>query len=354
MSKAAELAALIGSQTALSNRNLIINGAMQVAQRGTSSTGVTYGDYWNAPDRWRIDLNALGTYTMSQSTTAPDGFSNSYKVACTVADASPAAGDYFKFQQCIEGQNVQHLQHGSSSAKKLTVSFWVRSSKTGTYTLELEHVDATYFNPKTYSISTADTWEHKTLTFDGYQTTAIANDATTGLRLNWWLGAGSTYDGGTFTDGTWHNTTANRVSGSNVNIGDSTSNDWYITGVQAELGEQDTPFEHRSYGDEISRCQRYYYFTNKAFGVVADSDDIILHGSFPCEMRATPSVSGGPYEIWQFTLGGTKTQSGASNNAYQIDKYQYNVQCGNFSGLSQHYPVGMNSGGPMKFDAELS
>lgn len=242
-------------------RNLLINGAMTVSQRGTSSTGVTYGDYWNAPDRWRIDLNALGTYTMSQSTTAPDGFSNSYKVACTTADASPAAGDYFKFQQCIEGQNVQHLQHGSSSAKKLTVSFWVRSSKTGTYTLELEHVDATYFNPKTYSISTADTWEHKTLTFDGYQTTAIANDATTGLRLNWWLGAGSTYDGGTFTDGTWHNTTANRVSGSNVNIGDSTSNDWYITGVQAEIGDTATDFEHRLYGDELRRCLRYYEIT---------------------------------------------------------------------------------------------
>jgi hypothetical protein len=133
MSKAAELAALIGSQTALSNRNLIINGAMQVAQRGTSFTGITGGQF-NGPDRFMNLLQTAGTWTVSQSTTAPDGFGKSLKWECTTADASLASGDYFYVAQRMEGQNLQQLKKGTASAESVTLSFWVRSSNPATAT----------------------------------------------------------------------------------------------------------------------------------------------------------------------------------------------------------------------------
>ena len=258
MSKAAELAALIGSQTALSNRNLIINGAMQVAQRGTSTTGVT-GIGYQAVDRWENAINTAGTYTISQDTNAPDGFSSSLKYLCTVADASLAADDYVTFRQKLEGQNVQHLNYGSSGAKTVTASFWVKSNVTGTYTLSLEQESpASYFNVHTYTINSADTWEYKTISFAGHVSTAITNNNATGLELQHWLASGSTFSSGTVLSDTWTQTTANRVSSSQVNLSSAVNNYWQITGAQLEVGEQATPFEHRSIGDELLRCQRYY------------------------------------------------------------------------------------------------
>jgi len=257
MSKAAELAALIGSQSALSNRNLIINGAMQVSQRGdvTGKTATTYG----GPDRWELGINGLGTHSISQSSTAPDGFSNSYKVDCTTADASPAAGDFLVATHKIEAQNLQHIQYGSSGAQKLTLSFYVRSNKTGTYVTELLADDPSRIICATYTISSADTWEFKKITFDGDTAgTGINDDNGVGLFVNFWLGAGSTYTSGTLATAWQAFDAADRVAGQTVNIADNTANEWMITGVQLELGEQATPFEHRSFGDELARCQRYY------------------------------------------------------------------------------------------------
>ena len=168
MSKAAELAALIGSQSALSNRNLIINGAMQVAQRGTSETGVTSSGYKNAPDRWLLTGSATGTFgtwSVSQSTDTPsgEGFGKSYKLECTTADASLAAGDNLTLQHRIEGQNLQQLSKGTSNAKSLTLSFWVKSNKTGTYIAELRDQDNARVYGQQYTISSSNTWEKKTL-----------------------------------------------------------------------------------------------------------------------------------------------------------------------------------------------
>jgi hypothetical protein len=257
MSKAAELAALIGSQTALENRNLVINGAMQVAQRATEVTGVTTEGY-KAVDRWQNQTGTLGTFTMSQSTTSPDGFAFSQKYDCTTADASPASTDFLIFQHRIEAQNLQHLQYGTSGAKRITLSFHVRSNKTGTYIAELSHGDATSKNQQSYTINSANTWEKKTLSYVGQTSDAINNDNGIGMFIQFWLGAGSAFTSGTLTQNTWANTdNANRAVGQ-VNLADSTDNEWYITGVQLELGEQATPFEHRSFGDELRRCQRYY------------------------------------------------------------------------------------------------
>ena len=298
MSKAAELAALIGSQTALSNRNLIINGAMQVAQRGTSATGVTSSDYY-AADRWKIDYASAGTWTVSQSTTAPTGFANSFKMDCTTADASLSAGDALIFNQRIEGQNLQHLKKGTSDAESVTLSFWVRSSKTGTYIAELLDNDNTRAYSQSYTISSADTWEHKSLVYSGDTTGALGNDNDLSLYVNFWLAAGTDFTSGTLATAWASKTDANRAVGQ-VNLADSTSNEWYITGVQLEVGEQATPFEHRSYGDELRRCQRYY--VDIKFGlnegpVYSPCRDAgynhirAAHVQYPVPMRATPTVS---------------------------------------------------------------
>ena len=306
MSKAAELAALIGSQTALSNRNLIINGAMQVAQRGTSETGVTSGGYKNAPDRFELIIDSAGTWTVSQSTTAPEGFGSSYKLNCTVADASLAANDYLLIGHKFEGQNLQQLKKGTSNAQPVTLSFWVRSAKTGTYVAELRDNDNSRQINKPYTISSANTWEYKTITYDGDTTGALDNDANNSFAVQFWLAAGSTFSSGTLATSWETVTNANRAVG-NVNLADSTSNDFYITGVQLEVGEQATPFEHRSYGEELALCQRYYQVLAKSgstnhnigTGYYYDSSTLMVVPRFAKEMRTAPTlVQGSGTDYW--------------------------------------------------------
>ena len=322
MSKAAELAALIGSQTALSNRNLIINGAMQVAQRATEVTGVTDSGY-KAVDRWQNQTGSLGTFTMSQSTTAPDGFAFSQKYDCTTADASPASTDYLIFQHRIEAQNLQHLQYGTSGAKRITLSFHVRSNKTGTYIAELSHGDATSKNQQSYTINSANTWEKKTLSYVGQTSDAINNDNGIGMYIQFWLGSGSDFSSGTLTQNTWANTTtANRAVGQ-VNLADSTDNEWYITGIQLELGEQATPFEHRSFGDELARCQRYYYKIGPhsagefGSGLHNTASQATVFVPFQVEMRTKPTDVERSSTIANFDVRRDNTVSLLSSMAYQ-------------------------------------
>ena len=257
MSKAAELAALIGSQTALSNRNLIINGAMQVAQRG-DVTGIT-GSSYGGPDRFELNASSIGTFTISQSSTAPTGFKNSWKVDCTTADASPASGDLLRVSYRIEGQDLQQLAYGTSGAKAITLSFYVRSNKTGTYNVQFQQIDNSFKQAVlSYTIDSADTWEFKSITVPGDTSGLINDDNGDGLALFWILGAGST-----FTSGSERSTYTAFANGDvaptqTVNLADNTANEWMITGVQLEVGEQATPFEHRSYGDELLACMRYY------------------------------------------------------------------------------------------------
>jgi hypothetical protein len=279
---------------------LIINGDMSVAQRGTSFSSQSGSAYHL--DRFKTLANNLGTFTISQSTTVPtgQGFAKSFKLDCTTADASPAAGDTLQFVQYIEGQNLQLLKKGTSSAEAVTVSFWVRSNKTGTYTLELYDNDNSRQISKTYTISSADTWEKKTVNFAGDTTGALDNDNALSFAVQWWLGAGSNSTSGTLSE-TWTSvTTANRVSSSQVNIADNTDNEWYITGIQMEIGTFDTntiptfPFE--SFGNNLSKCQRYYYkhcsgnSKNICSGNYYDSGTFYGSVFFPVPMRATPSI----------------------------------------------------------------
>ena len=305
----------------LSNRNLIVNGSMMVSQRSTSLTSQTNGGY-KCLDRFRIGIVNLGTWTYTQSTDAPAGFSRSFKCECTTADASPAAGDLFNIQHRMEGQELQVLKKGTSSAENFTVSFWVKSNKTGTYNLQTEDLDNTRSNVRQYTIESADTWEYKTLTFDGDTTGSLDKDVEQSFRLIWWLGSGTNYSSGT-TPSTWEAVTATNNAVGNVNLADSTSNVFYITGVQMETGSVATPFEHRSFGDELARCQRYFqksYSYEDAPGTVTHgnrgNDFTYLEGGnttahinlkFNPEMRITPNIT--TYSIVNANTPGQLTAS---------------------------------------------
>ena len=369
MSRAREFADLAGSADAggLTGRNLIINGAMQVAQRGTSQASVSSGSNYHTIDRYQLAINAMGTFTLSQAADGPSGFSTSYKLDCTTANASPAAGAYIILLQNVEAQHLQLLDFGSSGAKQITLSFYVKSNKTGTYIAELALDDATNAsnNSQAYTINSANTWERKTLTFAAQTVDVINNDNGLGMGVNFWLGAGSTFSGGTLNSNVWANTTtANRAAGQ-VNLADSTSNEWLITGVQLEVGKQATPFEHRPFGDELQRCQRYYaerknstgsakyygrtlqaYGANAAFGLIAD---------FPVPMRATPTVSqSGTFGAYYGNSGNNSMNASIQNLYVTSHSWGTNGWTGN-SNFTAGDAVVMyaNDGAKLTADAEL-
>ena len=260
MTKAAELAKmgeiLTNSQIG-GRRNIVINGSQIVSQRGTSFSLSGTADTF-ITDRFLISNSDTGAWTASQSTDSPTGFSNSLKMDCTTADTSPT---FLTLMTRFEGQDLQHLKKGTSSAEKTTLSFFVKSNKTGTYIAELRDIDNNRTIGKAYTISSADTWEQKIITFDGDTTGAFGNDNGNSLQIIWYLAVGSVYNSGTLATSWGSRVNANTAVGQ-VNLADSTDNEWYITGIQLEVGEQATPFEHRSFGEELALCQRYFELLN--------------------------------------------------------------------------------------------
>jgi hypothetical protein len=257
MSRAREFADLAGSAQAggITGKNLIINGAMTVNQRG-DKTGMTGDDY--QIDRFKFGIGSLGTWSSSQSTTAPDGFGYSLKLDCTTADASPAASDTLYLYTRFEGQNLQQIKKGTASAKSLTLSFWCRCNKTGDIQVNLRDADNTRQVGATVTINSADTWEYKTITFPPDTTGAFTNDNNWSMSVEWWLDSGSDFKGGAVPTAWEAAVNTDRAVAETLALGDNTSNEFYLTGIQLEVGEQATPFEHRSYGDELARCQRYF------------------------------------------------------------------------------------------------
>ena len=336
MSKAAELAALIGSQSALSNRNLIINGAMQVAQRGTSFASISGAAYSAGVDRFFVqDVNsAAGEATVSQSTTAPDDFINSLKIDVTTADTSLVAADQYKIEHRIEGQNISHLNWGTSAAKTVTLSFWIRSNKTGNTQVALLNSANDRAYVATFTINTANTWEKKELTVAGETSGTWLTTNGVGLRLRWGS-FGSTYQ--TSSIDQWISSETMSRDDSPINFFDSTDNELYLTGVQLEIGEQATPFEHRSYGNELARCQRYYWqFTanNPLYAFQYHNTFKYAIRPHPVQMRATPTV--------------TVAYDGGSMTQYQIDNYHWKAYISSATTDTTSHSV--NS---LKADAEL-
>lgn len=273
-------------------RNIFINGAMQIAQRATSVTGKTGAGYYTV-DRLRVVLGSAGTFGYSRSTDSPDGFGYSHKVDCEVSQGSLAAGAFHLIRQSFEGRDLQHLKKGTSGAESLTLQFWVKSNKTGTYIVEIRDNNNSRQISASYTIDSASTWEYKTITFAGDTTGGtLTNDNNSSLDVSWWLAAGSNFASGTLST-TW--TATNNVDRAvgQVNLSDSASNDFWLTGVQLEPGEYDGPFEHLSNNDYEMACQRYYFKgTQVAAAANAYSTTKVANGfiSFPVRMRAAPST----------------------------------------------------------------
>ena len=288
----------------LGNRNLIINGAMQVAQRGTSSTGQTASGF--LVDRFNNGISSAGTWTISQSTDVPDGFANSIKYDCTTANTSLGSTAQLYLVQKVEAQNLQHLDYGSSAAQAITFSFYFKTNKTGVYTAELFQADAS--RSIGFEVNVTQTgWQRYEFVVPGDTAGTINNDSGVGLWCFLWLAGGSNYTSGTFNNGTWAtNVHANRLSSSQVNFADSTSNECFFTGVQLETGSVATPFEHRSFGDELARCRRYYQtsFTSSPGTGNTDNTGIVLAGGSttgntttflgPAHVQLAPSMRTAP------------------------------------------------------------
>jgi len=299
MSKAAELAkigeAVTNGQIG-GRRNLAYNGAMLVSQRSTSVTGIGAASGYFTLDRFKIAAaNTAGRLTMAQvAITDLPGFTKCIQLSCTTADASIAAGELLMLHQNLEGQDLQQLKKGTSDAEKVTVSFYVKANAAATYTFELADHDSTRKNSIEFSVTTG--WTRVILTFDGDTTDAIDNDNTVGLQMFLWLHAGSTYTGGSHTDNVWHTTVNQTVGDNNTSFFDATSRTLFITGFQVEVGSQATPFENRSFGEELALCQRYY--TQSGYGEAATLRShgpginklVIFH--FPQTMRAVPTCAG--------------------------------------------------------------
>ena len=237
-------------------KNLLYNGAMMINQRGTQS-GVTSTQY--TLDRWLLGDGTGGTFQVSQSSNVPDGFQNAWLFETTTADTDLSSGtQYVNFFQKLEGQDVRQLAYGTPSAKTTTLSFWVKSSKAGQFASELEISGAVNVQP--WTVNQADTWEYKTVTFVGNTSTAITPTTSTGMWVTvCWMAAGAGISGPNFQSGWRALNQTERLPEGIPNMADSTSNIMRFTGVQLELGKVATPFEHRSYGEELAKCQRFYY-----------------------------------------------------------------------------------------------
>jgi hypothetical protein len=350
----------------LGNRNLIINGAMQVSQRSTS-TAVTTTDTF-VLDRFRASSGSSFNFnsTISQSSTAPAGFVNSYKVDVTTA-STPTGSQNGVITHVVEAQNLQHLQYGASTAQTCTLTFWVRSNKTGTYCLQILHHDADKYQLHEYTISSADTWEQKTITIVGNTANAITNDTGIGLQFRWHLASGPSDH--VSASSTWTGSSQSYFTTSNqVNLFDNTSNEWYLTGVQLETGEVATAFEHRSYGDELQRCLRYTYVLGSQnvtdnyerfdLGICNSSTTTRVFVKHPVVMRTAPTVS--TPDASQFQVSDTMTgydASALSRMSSTNGPLQTSIQVTHQSGATTNrvYILERNNStsGRITFDAEL-
>ena len=282
----------------LSNRRLTINGAMTISQRGTSQTGVNSSGYKNACDRWRFNASGanVGTYTVSQSTTSPNGFGNSLKVDCTTA-RTPSSNEMYEVEQRLEGQDLQSLAKGTSASKKLSVSFYVKTNVSGNYIVWLFDADNSRSVGAVYTVSDSN-WNRYTVSFPADTSGGLDNDNARSLDLRFVLLAGTDFTSGTLNTTAWATTTnANSRAGQTANVASSTDNEWYLTGVQLEVDNTGsgvaTDFEHRSHGQELALCQRYYQKLDHRESTGSSGYRYMYYRniSFNTTMRAAPSLT---------------------------------------------------------------
>ena len=312
------------NNTQRQGKNLVVNGAMTISQRGSSFSNVSNNSY--TLDRF-ILFHTYGSTQMNviNSSQSPDGFSKSYKIDVNVADTSIGSGQYVFIAHRIEAQNLQQLSYGTSGAKSLTLSFYVRSTTTGTYALSIQQADNSSKQVSaTYTINSADTWERKTFTFAGDTSGVINNDNGTGLNIYWHLAAGSNFNSGTARSAWTAYADADSAAGHTANILSSTSNNFHLTGVQLEVGDHATDFEFLSHADELRRCQRYFAripnqdassgYAFLAQAAAHDTNSCLCTIPFPVFMRTNPSMST-PGSLRLYDGGGITISSLILNSA---------------------------------------
>jgi len=340
-------------------RNMIINGAMQVAQRGTSETGIGASAGYFTLDRFRIQpTSTAGRLTMEQVADVHDGFANALKLTCTTADTSIAAGERLLLHQKIEGQDLQQLKKGTSDAEEFTVSFYVKGNANATYALEIYDLDNNRQISKTFSVTTS--WNRVILTFPADTTGAYDDDNAASIQMSIFLHAGSTYTSGTLNSSAFAaNNNANRAVGIS-SFFDSTDRTFFITGLQMEVGSHATPFEHRSFGEELALCQRYYqsrsgHQGNWGSGLAYSTTSMQWVLTLPVEMRAAPTVT------FTGTLqandgGAVYNSSSTSFLGSVVSTTSVEPYMAGFSGLTHDNPyiIGSSSAASyLKIDSEL-
>lgn len=290
VSKARKAAAQASYQQG-ERKNFIHNGDMAIAQRSTQSIAAS-GYAYGACDGWKIWMGGAAAVDASQNAESPDAFNNSLKLDITTADTSVAAADAAMISQLFEGFNMQSLNKGDAQAKALTISFWVRSPVTGVHILECYDYDNSRFVSQSYTVASADTWEYHSCTFPADTTGALDDDNARSFNINFWLLAGSNYTGGGSLQTTWGTTTNNRAVGQ-VNVLGDASDNFYLTGVQMELGNTATDFQYESHTENLTRCQRYYQSlaANATTYIPTLNSYPRFFVNFPVTMRAAPTVT---------------------------------------------------------------
>ena len=292
-------------------KNIIINGDMRIAQRSTNVTNISATDTYYTADRWKLWIDSAGTFTNSITAIADvrvPGFRQGFKYECTSAVGSVASGANMIFTHNVERHNTLPLKKGYPDAEYITVSFYVKSSITGKYVLEIyDNVNSRHCS-KGYTINRPNVWEYKTITYPPDVTGRMHPANTTGLSFYWWLFAGSTYAGGELTD-TWQSAVDNqRAGGGTANIGLTSGATWEITGIQAETGKVATEFEYLDYGAQLALCQRYYQVHDgHYFQVVSPSTGATA--DFYVTLPYWVPMNHGPDVTESYTLSGATTNN---------------------------------------------
>ena len=362
MTKAAELAKMgeVLTNSQIGRKNIIINGGMQISQRATSASGKGDADGYFTLDRFRMTHGATsaGRYTMTQSAvTDLSGFPNALKIDCTTADTSIAAGEALIIQHRVEGFNLQSLKATSTSTRAFTVSFYAKSNASRAINTEIRFGNGTNRQAtKTHTIGTS--WARYTMTVPAASSTQIDNDNSHEMDLNFWIHAGSTYTSGTVNSSLHAHDNTTRAAGIG-SIFASTDNTLEITGVQIELGSQATPFEHRSFGEELQLCKRYFHKTGGTaycnIGTVTNFSSGAMLGPYkhPVEMRSAPSVTkSGDWAV----LGGDTTvnQTAVSSDSNgKVSEIGFASGSGGTSGRSATLRFNNDADAYLHWDAEL-